>query len=153
MIFNMYITENDIPNIWQNVVYAPKQITQQILDLTVDTIHLFEKQGQLDFGGSEYQNAVGKMKESKLEDDPKYGFWTLEAGNYLVTYNETMVNFDYIAFIFPHPRLMKAGSFHPSFIWQPTEGIDRITTILQTGKVGIKLKENARISRAITLKP
>ena len=148
----MIISENDIPDIWQNLIYEPKQLTKHVLDLTVNSIYMFESQGQLDFGGSEYQSAVGKIIESKIEDDPKYGFWTLEAGNYLIVYNETISNADYLIFIFPHPRLIKAGSFHTSFMWQLTEVNDKITTILQVGKAGIKIKENARISRALTLK-
>ncbi len=148
----MYISKEELLQIWHNLIYAPKQLSNFILDLTINSIRTFVGQGQLDFGGSEYQSAALKIIDPKLEDDPKYGFWTLKQGDYLVSYNEIIINSDYTVLVFPHPRLLNAGTTHPSFLWQPTEEENKITTILQVGNMGIKLKENARISRAITQK-
>ena len=152
MILILNISEEELLHLWQNLVYAPKQLSNSILDLTVNSIQAFVEPGQLDFGGSEYKSADLKIINPIKEDDPKYGFWTLEHGDYLIYYNEIMNHSDYFVLIFPHPRLLNAGSTHPTFIWQPPKEENKITTILRVGKIGIRLKENARISRALTHK-
>ena len=148
----MIIFEDKIAQVWQNLVYAPKQLSSYTLDLTVKTIHEFVDQGQLDFGGGEYSKANVKIIHPKLEDDPKYGFWTLTQGNYLLTFNEIMRSKQYIVLIFPHQRLLDTGTSHPTFLWIPDGKEDQIRTNLQVGKMGIRLKENARTSRVLTQK-
>ena len=148
----MILFNDKIAAVWQNLVYAPKQLSICTLDLTVKSIHEFVDRGQLDFGGSEYSKANVKIINPILEDDPKYGFWTLSQGNYLLTFNETMKNEQYLALIFPHQRLLDTGTSHPTFLWIPDGKEDQIRTNLQVGKMGIRLKENARTSRVITQK-
>jgi hypothetical protein len=54
--------------------------------------------------------------------------------------------------ISPHERILRVGVFHPTFIWLSEEKRQKIVTILQVGKNGIRVKENARISTAMTFK-
>jgi len=146
------INSGEIEQIWQNLVYFPKQVKNNNLELTLKSIHTFEGRGQIDFGGGEYQEAKQQEIFPELENDPKYGWWTLEKGNYLVTYNEVIDKPKFMALISPHARILRTGVFHSTFLWLSEEKRQKIVTILQVGKNGLRVKENARISTAITFK-
>ena len=146
------INNEEIEQVWQNLVYSPKQVKNNNLELTLKSIHTFEGRGQIDFGGGEYQEAKRQEIVPKLENDPKYGWWILKKGNYLVIYNEVIDKPNFITFISPHARILSAGAFHPTFIWLSEEKRQEIVTILQVGKNGLRVKENARISTATTFK-
>ena len=146
------INNEEIEQIWQNLVYFPKQVKTNNLELTVKSIHTFESRGQIDFGGGEYQEAKQQEIVPELENDPKYGWWTLEKGNYLITYNEVIDKPKIMALISPHARILRTGVFHSTFLWLSEEKRREIVTILQVGKDGLRVKENARISTAITFK-
>ncbi|MCK4848527.1 MAG: hypothetical protein KAT16_05865 [Candidatus Heimdallarchaeota archaeon] len=146
------INNEEIEQVWQNLVYSPKQVKNYNLELTLKTIHSFESGGQIDFGGGEYQEAKQQEIVPKLEKDPKYGWWNLKKGNYLVTYNEIIDKPKFLALISPHARILRTGVFHPTFIWLSEEKRQKIVTILQVGENGLRVKENARISTAMTFK-
>jgi hypothetical protein len=146
------IKDEEILEIWGNLVYAPKQVRNRALELTIKSIDSFYSHGQLDFGGSEYKSAILELVNPKIIDDPKYGWWAIEQGNYLVTYNEIMKDESYYALISPHQRLIDAGGTHSSFFWYPTTKDQPIKSILQVGKKGLMLKENARVSTAISFR-
>jgi len=146
------IDNEEIVQVWQNLVYSPKQVKHNSLELTLKSIHTFEGRGQIDFGGGEYEEAKQQEIVSELENDPKYGWWSLKKGNYLVTYNEIIHKPNFLALISPHARILRTGVFHPTFIWLSEEKRPPIVTILQVGENGLRVKENARISTAMTFK-
>lgn len=137
---------------WENLIYPPKQLVGNTLDLTVKKIYSLKKRGTLDFGGSEYQPADLEPLSPKLEDDPKYGFWILSTGSYVVEYNENLIKNEYLAIVYPHQRLLHTGCFHPSFIVDPSRNSHSIQGLLSVNAQGVRIKENARISTAITFK-
>ncbi len=152
-VMKLVIVQNDeILIIWKNLVFPPKQIRKSAIDLTIKSIDSFYSQGHLDFGGSEFKSAILEKVTPIIEDDPKYAWWSLPPGQYLLTYNEILNNVNYFTLIFPHTRLFQTGSTHPAFYWTPSAGGQKITTILQVGEKGLRLKENSRISTAITYK-
>lgn len=145
--------EEDIKEIWQNLVYFPKQMNNAHLDLTIKKVYSFNSNGSLDFGGSEYHEVDRISIEPKLEDDPKYGWWTLDKGEYFIEYNEYFSNNECIAMVFPHERLQKTGCYHAPFIVNSNEGKINgpLSCLLIVSARNVRIKENARISTALTI--
>ena len=148
----LLLNNQEIEEVWQNLVYPPKQVRNNNLELTLKSIHTFESRGQVDFGGGEYKESKQQEIVPVLENDSKYGWWDLKKGNYLVIYNEVLDKPKFMALISPHERILCTGSFHPTFFWLSEEERRKIVTILQVGKNGLHVKENARISTAVTFK-
>ena len=144
--------EEDIAEIWKQLVYFPKQVNYPCLDLTVDKIYSLQSQGALDFGGSEYQHADREVIPPEIENDPKYGWWTLDKGEYIVEYNEILMNKEYFAIVFPHKRLQMTGCYHSPFIVNPATSEDHksLSSLLIVSSESVRIKENARISTALT---
>ena len=107
---------SEVEKSWKNLIYPPKQLGDFTLDLTVKKIFSFKNQGVLDFGGSEYQPAELEPLLPKIEEDPKYGWWTLSKGRYMVEYNEILLRKNCMALVYPHQRLQMTGCFHAPFI-------------------------------------
>ncbi|MFX0205934.1 MAG: dCTP deaminase [Candidatus Hodarchaeota archaeon] len=145
-----FLKSDEIEELWDNLIYSPKQLGFASLDLTVKKIYKISSMGVLDFGGSEYQRSDVQLVNPELEDDPKFGWWSLAKGYYLIEYNEQLRSENCFAIIFPHQRLLIAGCFHSPFIIQPSVDSDSIQGLLIVGPDGIRIKENARISSAIT---
>ena len=147
-----FLKTKELEESWKNLIYPPKQLQEISLDLTVKKIYSLKKQGTLDFGGSEYHPADLELLSPKIEDDPKYGFWTLSTGSYIVEYNEILFGNEYLAIVFPHQRLLHTGCFHPSFIIDPSRNSQSIRGLLSVNGQSVRIKENARISTAVTFR-
>lgn len=144
------VQEDVILSIWDNLIFPAKQLKKNTLELTIKSIDSFYSQGHLDFGGSEFRTAIYERVTPIIEDDPKYAWWSLSPGQYLVTYNEILNDTNYYTLIYPHTRLIQTGSSHPAIYWSPTSKNQKIVSILQVGEKGVRLKENSRISVALT---
>jgi len=144
--------EEDIEEIWKNLVYFPKQVNNACIDLTIKKIYAIKSQGSLDFGGSEYLQVDRIPIKPKLEDDPKYGWWILDKGTYIIEYNEYLSNDKSIAIVFPHKRLQMAGCYHAPFVVYPNkeEKNHSLSCLLIVSTQNVRIKENARISTALT---
>ncbi|MFW9905906.1 MAG: dCTP deaminase [Candidatus Thorarchaeota archaeon] len=147
-----FLKNKDLEESWENLVFPPKQLVGITLDLTVKRIYSLKNQGTLDFGGSEYQPADLEPLSPKLEDDPNYAFWMLSAGSYIVEYNENLSENEFLAIVYPHKRLLHTGCFHPSFLVYPSRNSQSIQGFLSVNIQGVRIKENARISTAVTLR-
>lgn len=143
------LKSSELESYWKNLVYIPKQIRDYFLDLTVKKIFSLKTQGSLDFGGSEYQPSEIQSIKSMIEDDPQYGWWSLLKGCYMVEYNE-MLQKKGQAIVYPHHRLLMTGCFHSPFIVKSSKEPSPINGMLIVGDNGIRVKENARISTALT---
>jgi hypothetical protein len=124
------------------------------LDLTIKKIYSLDTQGALDFGGSEFLPSEMTLIEPKMESDPKYGWWTLNKGDYLVEYNETISNADHFAIVVPHERLLMTGCDHSPFLVKHTnfDSPNPLKSLLRVSTKGVRIKENARISTALTFR-
>lgn len=120
-------------------------------DLTVAIISRVSGGGVVDFGGSEERPAdITEMPPTKRDDTDQYGWWDLDAGSYMITYNEVPALEDHhIAFVQPHERLIAAGATHPSFHFRAERR--SIQTMLSVGSGGVQIKENARISKLLII--
>jgi hypothetical protein len=147
-----FLKNKELEESWKTLIYPPKQLEGVTLDLTVKRIYSFKKQGALDFGGGEYQPIDLEPLFPKIEDDPKYGWWTLDTGMYIVEYNENLPRDETLAIVYPHQRLLNVGCFHPSFIIDPSKNSQPIQGLLSVNSQGVRVKENARISTALTFR-
>ncbi|UCG89539.1 MAG: dCTP deaminase [Candidatus Heimdallarchaeota archaeon] len=147
-----FLKTNELEESWKSLIYSPKQLGDVTLDLTVKKIFTFKNQGALDFGGSEYQPVVQEPLLPKIEDDPKYGWWTLSAGMYIIEYNENLSGNECLAIIYPNKRLLGTGCFHPVFIVDPSKNSQSIQGLLSVNSQSVRIKENARISTALTFR-
>lgn len=133
------------------IVHLDTQRAVVGLDLTVDAVHRVAGGGQLDFGGSEFQPADREEippERARPEDD--YGWWRLEAGTYLIRYNEALtLETGQVGHVVPLDRLLQAGASHPAFLVHGRT--DPLETLLAVGGGGCDLKENCRVSRLLVL--
>lgn len=144
------LKSHELKESWDSLIYAPKQLGTASLDLTVKKIFRIDSPGSLDFGGSEYRPSGSQLITPKIEDDPEYGWWTLTEGHYKIEYNEALSHEACFAIVFPHQRLHLTGCFHSSFIVQSSVESNPIQGSLVVENDGVRIKENARISTAIT---
>ncbi|MFX0014772.1 MAG: dCTP deaminase [Promethearchaeota archaeon] len=147
-----FLKTNELEESWKNLIYPPRQLGDSCLDLTVKRIFIFKNQGVLDFGGSEYHPIELQPLSPIIEDDPKYGWFTLSTGMYIVEYNENLSRIECLAIVYPHQRLLNTGCFHPSFIVNPSKSSQSIQSLLSVNYKGVRIKENARISKALTFR-
>lgn len=133
------------------LVHLDTQRAAAGLDLTVGRISRVTGPGALDFGGSEFAPAGRKLLTPELADpDDDYGWWELEAGTYVVRFNEALaLEEGQLGVVHPLPRLQQAGASHPTFVADGDE--ERLETLLTVGEAGCRLKENCRTSRLLLL--
>ncbi len=135
----------------RNLVYEKKQVHSASVDLTVKSIAKILSAGSLDFGGSEFKpGEILVIDPQKSDPAEKYGWWFLDKGDYLLEYNEELsLPGGHIAIIQPHGRIIEAGITHGvRFLTEPDE---KLVSIIRVGQAGVRIKENARISKLIIL--
>lgn len=120
-------------------------------DLTVAGMDQLVSPGSVDFGGSELTPAdVTELQPKKRSEDDKYGWWDLKPGSYRLRYNEKpQLGETHIAFVQPHERLIAAGATHPTFYFRGPR--EQMETLLTVGSAGLRVKENARVSKLLVL--
>jgi hypothetical protein len=83
--------EMKLTDIIADYIHEGKQFSESrnAFYLTVKRIGKLHSGGSLDFGGSQYSEAVIEwMEPEKKAEDDKYGWWQLNEGSYWVEYNE-----------------------------------------------------------------
>ena len=137
----------------RRLVHFDTQRSELGLDLTVNAVFHITMGGRLDFGGSEFQPADREpLTPQRAHPDDEYGWWNLEAGTYIIRYNEALdLEAGQRVEVFPHERLLQAGVSHPAFTVQGAQ--DPLETLLTVGTSGCHLKENCRVSRLVGIAP
>ena len=119
------------------------------LDLTAEALLAFTAPGRLDFGGDEEQAAERRrLDPEKADPGDDYGWWDLEAGTYAVRFNESAeLERGQVALVVPHERLLRAGARHAALgLRAPREESAPLEAVLEVGRAGVQIKENARLS-------
>ena len=144
-----YLSGDEVGSALANLIHQETQQHDYETDLTVGALFRLTGPGALDFGGSEYEAAAREALEpQKASPDDNYGWWTLEADSTIVRYNEAVsLAENQIAFVQPHERLLLAGGFHPPFHFRGRR--DNLETLLTVGQAGLRIKENARVSKLL----
>lgn len=146
-----YLTGGEVAATLANLVHQETQQHDYEMDLTVGGIFQLTGPGALDFGGSEYEQ-VGReaLEPVKASPSDKYGWWNLSQGTYLVRFNEKVKLAEaQVAFVQPHERLLLAGGQHPTFFLRGDR--EALETLLTVGEAGLRIKENARLSKLLVL--
>lgn len=131
------------------IVHEPTQTEGRGLDLTVADIHAVARPGRVDFGGGELETAETVPHDTeKRNADDDYGWWNLDAGQYLLEYNESLTAEDMVVTVQTRTELLERGAFHPTL---QVTGLPRVP--LSVGGEGIRIKENARVSTIVGAEP
>jgi hypothetical protein len=139
----------DYTQFLSGIVHEPTQTEGRGLDLTVAEIHEVTGPGRVDFGGGELEPAeTDPHPGQKRNEGDDYEWWHLDAGQYLLEYNESIEGEDMQFTLQTHQELLARGAFHPTL--QVTE-LPRVP--LSVGGEGIRIKANARVSTLVAGEP
>ncbi|MEF8777053.1 MAG: dCTP deaminase [Haloarculaceae archaeon] len=128
----------------EGIVHEPTQTEGRGLDLTVTDVHEVTGPGRVDFGGGELEDAETTRHDRQYRNpDDEYEWWHLEAGQYLIEYNESLAD-GATAAVQTREELLARGAFHPTL---EVASLARIP--LGVGGAGLRLKENARVSTVV----
>jgi hypothetical protein len=131
------------------IVHEPTQSEGRGFDLTVGDIYEVTAAGQVDFGGGELAPAETTPHESeKRNADDDYEWWQLDAGQYLVEYNESLAETELTFTLQTRTELLERGAFHPTLT---VSELARVP--FSVGGAGLDLKENARVSTLVKANP
>lgn len=123
------------------IVHEPTQVSDDHIALTVTEVYEITAPGRIDFGGGELEPAaLTPYERTWRHSDDDYQWWELDAGTYLIEYNEAFEAPDPVL-IQPRDELLARGAFHPTY---RTRSCRRLP--LTVGGAGLNLKENARVS-------
>ncbi|MDY7082082.1 MAG: dCTP deaminase [Halobacteria archaeon] len=136
----------------EGIVHEDTQAHDGVLDITANEIYEVETPGRVDFGGGELENAeLTPHEKQKRNPDDDYSWWDLDAGTYVVEYNESLnesLADDERLVLEPRAEIVEKGAFHPTM--HITELPKVALTIGGGGKeAGIRIKENARVSTLV----
>lgn len=137
---NLQADMSDLVDAIDGIVHEPSQVHEDGgIDLTVTEIYEIQAPGRVDFGGGELESAaVEPHPRVWRNDDDDYQWWHLEAGTYLIEYNESL---SAEALLQPRTEIVDRGGSHP------TLRIEELPAVpLTAGGAGLRLKENARVS-------
>lgn len=136
---------SDLVDAVEGIVHEPTQVREDGgIDLTVTEVHEIQRPGHVDFGGSELEPAALEPHPRVWRnDDDEYQWWHLDAGTYLIEYNESLSGLSR-ALLQPRTEILERGGSHP------TVRIEELPTVpLTVGGTGLRLKENARVSTVL----
>jgi hypothetical protein len=131
------------------IVHEPTQAGGRGFDLTVAEVYEVTEPGRVDFGGGELDAAGTEPHDSgNRNPDDDYEWWHLDAGQYLLEYNESLAESGLSFTLQTRAELLARGAFHPTL--QVTE-LPQVP--LSVGGAGLRLKENARVSTLVATDP
>jgi hypothetical protein len=133
----------DITPFVDDIVHEPTQTEGRGIDLTVTEIYEVAEPGRVDFGGGELEPAGLDPHDRQYRNEgDDYEWWHLDAGQYLLEYNESLALPEgSVATVQTRDAVRARGAFHPTL---RVETIDHVP--LSVGGAGLRLKENARVS-------
>ena len=133
-----------IADAFEGIVHEPTQTEAAGFDLTVAAIEEVTAPGRIDFGGGELDPAETSPHETEFrEPEDDYAWWHLDAGQYLLSYNESLVG-GARATVQTRDELLARGAFHPTL---EVTSLDAVP--LSVGGAGLRVKENARVSTVV----
>lgn len=134
---------DDITDYVTGLIHEPTQTDGPGLDVTASTIYSITEPGRVDFGGGELVSAnLRPVETERRNPEDEYGWWNLEAGQYLLEYNERLDGkLEETLVLQTRDAVRARGAFHPTLFVTSLEPVP-----LAVGDGGIRLKENARVS-------
>jgi len=146
-----FLNGEEIAALVSAATYLPKQIEPDSVHLTARQVFRPTSGGSVDFGGSEYSEPGREaIPAAKLSPEDKYGWWDLKQGTYFLELNESVsLPEDAIGLLLPSPRITRNGASHA--VQLLVGEIERIIVPLLVPSVGIRIKQNARVSQLLVL--
>jgi deoxycytidine triphosphate deaminase len=138
----------DLTAFVDGIVHEPTQTEGRGVDLTVTEVYEVAEPGRVDFGGGELEAAdLSPHDRHYRNEDDDYEWWDLAAGQYLLEYNESLALPEgTVAIVQTRDAVRERGAFHP------TLRVDDLGHVpLSVGGAGLLLKENARVSTAVSV--
>ncbi len=143
----MFLIGDEVKDYVDGIIHEETQLAEKGVDLTVGRVSRPASPTELDFGGSEEKRCqMEEITPRKRAPEDDYGWWKLEDGVYIIDFNETLDVSDRLGMVVPLERLTSGGSFHAPLLFG---GELSDQPLLFVGSAGLKLKENARISRLL----
>ena len=141
---------SDLADAVEGIVHEPTQVRDDGgVDLTVTEVYEVTRPGRVDFGGGELDPAAltphGRVWR---DEDDDYEWWHLDAGQFLLEYNESFAESDLRFTVQTREALLERGAFHPTL---HVTALPRVP--LSVGAAGLRLKENARLSTIVDADP
>lgn len=139
----------ELSDVVDGLLHPETQVDEHGIDLSVGAIHEVAAPGRVDFGGDELAEAdLQPCELTRRNPDDEYQWWHLDAGQYVVQYNEFFVGSEPMH-LQPRYKVLARGASHPSLRVD-----DHLPLVpLSVGGAGIHVKENARISTLQPLTP
>ena len=135
----------DYAQFLDGIVHEPTQSEGRGFDLTLAEVYEVAEPGRVDFGGGELEDATVHPHDSETRHpDDDYEWWHLDAGQYLIEYNESLTSDDMAFTLQTRDDLLTRGAFHPTL---RVADLSRVP--LSVGGAGVRLKENARVSTLV----
>ncbi|WP_135821833.1 dCTP deaminase/dUTPase family protein [Halostella litorea] len=135
---------DDIASHVDGLLHEQTQVRDRGVDLTAAEVYEVTAPGRVDFGGSELTDAERTPHDRvRRNEGDDYEWWHLDAGQYLVEYNESVAG-DAVLTVQPRCELRERGASHPTLTVAELGPVP-----LSVGGAGIRLKENARISTVV----
>ena len=143
----MLLSPEEVKKSVDGIIHEETQFAETGIDLTVSKILKPETPTELDFGGSEESPAdLKELSPEKRSEEDKYGWWNLKPGIYIIEFNERITVEEGLGIVLPLNRLTSGGSSHGRLIFT---GKLEEKPVLTVSSPGLKIKENARLSRII----
>jgi hypothetical protein len=123
------------------------QVDKRGVHLTVAEVIPMHGRGDVDFAGSEMKPARGNPAEpiEHMPGDP-HGWWRLDAGTYLVRFNEKLKDGAPPMMLIANDRLLACGCSLAAACVGPGE----LRSVMTVPHVGLRIKQNARIGLLVT---
>ena len=127
----------------EGAVDKATQVDGRGVHLTVAEVMPMHGRGDVDFGGSEMKAAhANPLEPIERKPGDRYAWWRLEAGIYIVRFNEKIKDGAQPMLLVSSERLLSCGAQIAATIVGPGE----IRSVLQVPHVGLRIKQNARIA-------
>lgn len=125
------------------IVHEPTQTEGRGVDLTVAAVYRVAEPGRVDFGGGELEAVtLAPVETHRRNPDDDYEWWHLDAGQYLIEYNESLSGPTDVSLVLQTREAVRTrGAFHPTLHVQSLDAVP-----FAVGGNGLKVKENARVS-------
>lgn len=127
----------------ENAVQRDKQVDARGVHLTVAEVLTGHLRGRVDFGGSELEPAATHpLEPGERTPRDRLPWWRLDAGAYVVRFNERLKQGAPPMLLVASERLLSAGCT----VGPTVCGAGEIRTVLAVPSWGVSIKQNARIA-------
>jgi dUTP pyrophosphatase len=139
---------NEAQTLVESMIDPKKQTQMCGIELTLQSIEIFQSSGSVAF-----ENIERKLPDTEKIDFDETGWAALEAGAYLVTFNE-IVNIpqDMAALARARSSLLRCGATLETALWDPGYRGRSQSLLVVYNTHGLRLKKNARLMQLVFLR-